>query len=262
MKYEPDNNSSKSYLEKAAKRLAQEETDNANANANANTSSHAPPLATSFSVVSEWDKASTSMEREAEKYKTKGNACMSNKEYQAAWQAYTTAIQAAPNGSQSHVYYSNRAAALCYLERYQEAEEDSEVSLQLKPTYGKAHARLGLSRFFRSNFMGAIEAYTAALQYDPDNAASKSYLLKAKTKLEKQQQQQQSLPHFNSQQQTDQNVRELLQDPDMQLLAKKAMQVQQSPSSLLEDPEMQSIAKKAMGDPTMMQAVMSMPHLK
>jgi hypothetical protein len=48
----------------------------------------------------------------------------------------------------------------------------------------------------------------------------------------------------------------------MQLMAKKALQVHNSPSSLLEDPEMQSIAKKAMGDPTMMQAVMAMQHSK
>jgi tetratricopeptide (TPR) repeat protein len=249
LKYEPDNNSSKSYLEKAAKRLAQEETANAN---NINT----PPITTSFSVVSEWDKSTrqddttTSTEREAEKYKTKGNAYMANKEYQAALEAYTNAIQASPNGTQSHVYYSNRAAALCYLERYQDAEQDSEFSLQLKPTYGKAHARLGLSRFFRNNYTGAIQAYTKALEYDPDNVASKSYLAKAKTKLEKQ-----------NKAKSDKHVRDLLQDPDMQLMAKKAMQVQ-SPSSLLEDPEMQSIAKKAMGDPTMMQAVMAMQHSK
>jgi tetratricopeptide (TPR) repeat protein len=258
LKYEPDNNSSKSYLEKAAKRLAQEETETMNTNAN--TSHAPPPITTSFSVVSEWDKSTrqenaTSTEQ-AEKYKTKGNACMANKEYQAAFEAYTNAIQAAPNGSQSHVYYSNRAAALCYLERYHEAEQDSEFSLQLKPTYGKAHARLGLSRFFRNNYSGAIEAYTAALEYDPDNAASKSYLIKAKTKLEKQQQQLQL-----KNKQSDKNVRDLLHDPDMQLLAKKAMQVH-SPSSLLNDPEMQSIAKKAMGDPTMMQAVMAMQHSK
>lgn len=109
---------------------------------------------------------------------------MARREYTLALDAYTQAIQCSPNGPQSHVYYSNRAAALCYLERYQEAVEDSEQSLKLSPSYGKAHARLGLSRFFLRDYAGAVKAYTAALQHDPDNAASQSYLAKAQAKLE------------------------------------------------------------------------------
>ena len=109
---------------------------------------------------------------------------MARREYTLALDAYTQAIQISPNGPQSHVYYSNRAAALCYLERYRDAVDDSEKSLELSPSYGKAHARLGLSRFFLQDYAGAVAAYTAALQHDPDNAASKSYLAKAKAKLE------------------------------------------------------------------------------
>ena len=109
---------------------------------------------------------------------------MAHRDYTEALDAYTQAIQCSPNGPQSHVYYSNRAAALCYLERYRDAVADSEKSLELSPSYGKAHARLGLSRFFLQDYAGAVAAYTAALQHDPDNAASKSYLAKAKAKLE------------------------------------------------------------------------------
>ena len=109
---------------------------------------------------------------------------MAHREYSLALEAYTSAIKCSPTGPQSHVYYSNRAAALCYLERYSEAIADSEKSLELNPSYGKAHARLGLSRFFLQDYAGAVSAYTAALKYDPDNAASKSYLAKAKAKLE------------------------------------------------------------------------------
>ena len=95
---------------------------------------------------------------------------MANREYSLALDAYNQAIRLSPDGPQSHVYYSNRAAALCYLERYEEAEEDSIKSLSFDPTYGKAHARLGLSRFFLQDYAGAVAAYTAALQHDPDNA--------------------------------------------------------------------------------------------
>jgi tetratricopeptide (TPR) repeat protein len=177
LKYEPDNKSSKNYLEKAAKRLAEQE----------DKAAMAGPA--SFSVVSEWDKSrkqqagQTEDEREAEKAKVKGNQLMAAREYQQACDCYSAAIQLSSTGPHSHVYYSNRAAALCYLERYQEAEADSLQSLRLNPAYGKAHARLGLSRFFLKDYAGAVEAYSAALEFDPDNAASKSYLAKAQAKL-------------------------------------------------------------------------------
>lgn len=180
LKYEPDNASSKSYLEKAAKRIT-EVGDASQTNSVA-----------SFSVVSEWEKSSqkgservqTNDEKEAEKFKVKGNCAMANRDYVGALDAYSKAIQLCPDGSNSHVYFSNRAAALCYLEQYSNAEKDSLKSLSLNPKYGKAHARLGLSRFFLQDYKGAVAAYTSALEYDPDNVASRSYLAKAKAKLD------------------------------------------------------------------------------
>lgn len=198
LKYEPNNASSKSYLEKAAKRLAESGSSN----------QQQGTLQSSFSLVSEWESSQRNQnhhyhqqqqqlpqqvdiptdgptnQRGAEKFKAKGNAFMAQREYDNALEAYTQAIQCSPNGLQSHVYYSNRAAALCYLERYHDAVSDSQRSLELKPDYGKAHARLGLSRYFLQDYAGAVAAYTAALQQDPENAASKSYLAKAKAKLE------------------------------------------------------------------------------
>jgi tetratricopeptide (TPR) repeat protein len=257
LKYEPDNKSSKSYLEKAAKRLA----------VGGESIDQSPGLIqSSFSVVSEWDKsergrkgagsvatqdssATEKMEaREAERHKVRGNAHMANREYQLALEAYSAALKLSSSGPQSHVYYSNRAATLCYLERYQEAEKDSEKSLSLKPAYGKAHARLGLSRFFLNDFEGAVRAYTAALEFDPDNAASRSYMAKAKLKLERQNM-------GGEERNIGENVRRLLENPEMHKLARKALS--NPTAELMEDPEMQRIAKKAMSDPSMMEAVLS-----
>jgi tetratricopeptide (TPR) repeat protein len=111
------------------------------------------------------------IEKEAEKLKLRGNAHMSNRDYQAALDAYSAALKLCPDGPNSHVYFSNRAAAFCYLERYEEAEEDSEMSL---------------APFFMCDYSGAIEAYTTALMYNPDNTASKSYLAKARARLTRQ----------------------------------------------------------------------------
>jgi len=119
-------------------------------------------------------------QKEADKYKSKGNAYMSERDYVRAVEAYSTAINLCPNGPSSYVYFCNRSAALCYLEQYEEAELDAAESVSLKPEYAKAHGRLGLARFFLQDYEGAIEAYEKSLFYDPNNAASKSYLAKAK----------------------------------------------------------------------------------
>lgn len=263
LNYEPDNKSSRSYLEKAQKRLAKQEDQTT--------------IGASFSVVSEWDRShplstvdsklnaalptptsADTEHRAAEKAKILGNQLMAQRQYQQAVAAYSRALQYSPDGAQSHVYYSNRAAALCYLERYEEAAQDSQTSLQLKPDYGKAHARLGLSRFFMEDYPGAIQAYTAALKYDPNNAASKSYLAKAKLKWD-QQDNHVASPVNNERPLSlslDTDARRLLNDPDMQTMAKKAMATTPtSGSQLLEDPEMIRIARKAVNDPTMMAAV-------
>jgi tetratricopeptide (TPR) repeat protein len=263
LKYEPSNKSSRSYLEKAARRLA-------NDGDNLTQASNNGPIGSSFSVVSEWDKPSKSTgqggfaagvlsternlhdQKDAEKFKIRGNTLMASRNYSKAFDAYSAAIQLSRDGPQSHVYFANRSAALCYLEQYSDAAKDAEQSVRLRPTYGKAYARLGLSRFFLDEFEGAVKAYKAALEFDPDNAASRSYLAKAQLKLEKQREEAQ--PKVST------DARRLLNDPDMMLMAKKAMDGTNS-KALLEDPEMLTIAKKAVSDPTMMDAMMAAQNL-
>ena len=136
-----------------------------------------------FSVSSEPSTKYSDDQVEADRLKGLGNKAMAKKEYEKAVKYYSKSLRLAPAGTNSHVYFSNRAAALCYLERYEEAELDAERSLALNPEYGKAHARLGLSRYFLKDYYGAVEAYESALVHDPHNAASKSYLAKAKSKI-------------------------------------------------------------------------------
>lgn len=249
LKYEPDNKSSKSYLEKAAKKLAAMEEIEV---PNTGTTS-------SYSVVSEWEKSDAAHSKKsaseaAEKHKTLGNTQMANRDYQAALESYSTALELSPTGPQSHVYYSNRAAALCYLERYDEAVKDSEMAIYLKPTYGKAHARLGLSKYFLNDMEGSVAAYKTALEYDPDNASSKSYLAKAQLKLKKEKQ---------GELKVSDDARRLMTDPDMMNMAKKMMRTGKgvSDAELLQDPEMKKFARKAMADPAMLEAFKSAQHV-
>lgn len=128
---------------------------------------------------------SSDNQAEADRLKGAGNKAMARKQYAQAVKLYSMSLRMAPAGPNSHVYFSNRAAALCYLEQYEEAELDAERSLALNPEYGKAHARLGLSRYFLKDYYGAVEAYEAALLYEPKNVASRSYLAKAEAKISK-----------------------------------------------------------------------------
>ena len=119
----------------------------------------------------------------AEHAKAEGNIFMQKKLYPQAVEAYTQALKISPNGPHSHVYFSNRAAALLSMKKFGDAILDSERSLALKPDYGKAHARLGLAHFLCGNYRQSMEAYTVSLKYDPNNASSKSYLEKAAKRL-------------------------------------------------------------------------------
>lgn len=191
LEYEPENEWNRSHYEKALKKLGgkpksifvpekpfDEETVHTNNTSNYDgEEDYEKPVAN----PSEFIKT-----HQADQYKDAGNAHMSNKEYEKALEQYTHAISVSPLGSNSHVYYSNRAAAYCYLGQYDAAADDCMMSIELNPTYEKAHARLGLSRFFMEDYQGAIEAYEHALRLEPSNAASKSYLGKAKKRLAEQ----------------------------------------------------------------------------
>ena len=112
---------------------------------------------------------------------------MSSKQYKEALHQYDLAIKTSPSGPNSYVYYSNRAAAHCYLANYVNATNDCRRSIDLNPMYEKAYSRLGLSLYFQGEYEGAISAYETSLALDPSNKASLSYLCKATSRLAEEQ---------------------------------------------------------------------------
>ena len=125
--------------------------------------------------------------RQADEYKDSGNAFMKDKNFEEALYEYNLAIETSADGPNSHIYYSNRAAAYCYLGQYSEAADDCLSSIELNDSYEKAYSRYGLSLYFLGDYEGSIDAYRKSLELAPDNKASLSYLAKAKARLAVQQ---------------------------------------------------------------------------
>ena len=128
---------------------------------------------------------------EAERMKGLGNRHMANQEYGRAYNAYSAALQLSPVGPSSHVYLSNRAAALLSLRRYSAAAVDARRAVALAPSFGKAQARLGQALYFLRDYRAAVSAYGEAIRHEPENQVTITYLGKARAKLAKEEDRQQ-----------------------------------------------------------------------
>lgn len=124
--------------------------------------------------VSEADKA------RAEELKNEGNKYMSAKDYGAALNAYTQAIELHPS---SPVFYSNRAAAYSQIGQHDEAISDAKKAAEIDPNFGKAYSRLGHALFASGRFAEAVEAYEKGVEVDPSNKLMKTGLETSKSKL-------------------------------------------------------------------------------
>jgi tetratricopeptide (TPR) repeat protein len=71
----------------------------------------------------------------------------------------------------SVVLFSNRAAALTKLGRFDAALADADAALALRPDWAKAHFRRGAALFGARRFADAAAAYEAGLALEPDNTS-------------------------------------------------------------------------------------------
>ena len=103
--------------------------------------------------------------------KEKGNEFFKRGDHQEAYKLYTQALELAEKDesvdkSQLHLIYSNRAATLLSLERYQEALEDCEKVLALDPKFLKGHLRKAMALNKLGQLNKALEAAEAGLAID------------------------------------------------------------------------------------------------
>lgn len=109
------------------------------------------------------DEPTDEQKKEADALKSKGNAAMAQKDYPAAIDFYTRALDVHPRNA---VYLSNRAAAHSAAKDHSSARSDAEAAVLIDPAYTKAWSRLGLARFALGDPRGAMEAYSKGIEYE------------------------------------------------------------------------------------------------
>jgi small glutamine-rich tetratricopeptide repeat-containing protein alpha len=207
------------------------------------------------------------LEKQAEELKVKGNTAINSKDFETAIKYYSEALKLCPDGPQSHVYFSNRAAAHCHLNRYQDAVDDCLSSVALSPDYVKAYSRLGLSYFFLEKYQEAVEAYERAAEIEPDNKSTQDSLRQARNKLKKKHAKDAVTTHDVPSSSAAAGggpgaggfpgMGNMMNNPAM----KKALDQVGGPSglsNLMKDPQMMAMAQQMMKDPAMMQQAMAM----
>lgn len=218
------------------------------------------------------------LEAQAEEKKTLGNSAMTAKDYELAIKYYTEALDLSSDGANSHVYYSNRAAAYCYTNQHELSVLDCEAAIQLKDDFTKAYSRLGFSNFALQRYEEAVAAYEKVAALEPDNKDHQETLRKAKKKLEKAGQV--STPSSTSASggapdlsalagllgknggaggsgKMPSGLESVLKNPSMKDAFDK-MGGMDGLSSLMKDPAMMAMAQNMMKNPAMMQQAMSM----
>ena len=107
--------------------------------------------------------------------KKRGNEALADGNFRAAVQFYTTAINQ-KHGPEMHVYYSNRAAAHCKLGDFDEALEDANRCVLVKPDWGKGYFRKGVALQGLRRLGEAVEAFRQGFAVDPTNQGLKQAL--------------------------------------------------------------------------------------
>ncbi|KAH7326449.1 cytochrome c biogenesis factor [Stachybotrys elegans] len=109
----------------------------------------------------------------ADELKALGNKAIADKNFDEAIDKFTQAIALQAD---NHILYSNRSAAYASKKDWDNALQDAEKTVQLKPDWPKGYGRKGAALHGKGDLLGANDAYEDGLKYDANNAQLKSGL--------------------------------------------------------------------------------------
>lgn len=171
----------------------------------------------------------------AEQERESGNNCFKKGEYPNALKHYSESIKRNPDDPR---VYSNRAAAYTKLAEFGLALKDVDFCLKLDPTFVKAYLRKGTILLTMKETSRAKEAYSAALQLDPNCEEAKDGIYKCMTQhstLNPEERRKQAME--------DPEVQQILADPAMRMILE---QMQENPQAAQEHLQNPAIREKIM----------------
>ncbi|KAG0240660.1 Hsp90 cochaperone [Actinomortierella wolfii] len=118
----------------------------------------------------------------AEEFKQQGNKLFLAKDYSAAIDAFSKAIELDPS---NHVLYSNRSACYASLKEYQKALEDGEKTVSLNPSWAKGYGRKAAALFGLGRLPDAEKTYEEGLKIEPTNPQLQKGLQETQQAMEK-----------------------------------------------------------------------------
>ncbi|QPG95042.1 hypothetical protein C2857_007540 [Epichloe festucae Fl1] len=117
----------------------------------------------------------------ADELKALGNKAIAEKNFDDAIDKFTQAIALQP---ENHILYSNRSAAYASKKQWDNALQDADKTIQIKPDWAKGWGRKGAALHGKGDLLGANDAYEEGLKHDANNAQLKSGLASAEKAMQ------------------------------------------------------------------------------
>lgn len=110
------------------------------------------------------------MVQTAEDLRLEGNAAFAQKKWKLAVKKYQASINIDGKSQSSSKVYSNLCAALCKLNKYDDAYEAALKCTEVDPSWAKGFWRLGVTQELQKDFVSALTSYTRAVEIEPEES--------------------------------------------------------------------------------------------